>query len=222
MGAFVDLTGQRFGRLTVLERDYSDTKNVTWICQCDCGNKVRVRSGNLCSGNTQSCGCLFLDKVTKHGGTLNKHKSRLYHIWNDMKARCYCETEPSYKNYGARGIIVCEEWKNDYASFMNWAILNGYDETLPRGTCTLDRIDVNSNYCPENCRWITHKQQQSNKTNNHLIEYNGEMHTVTEWSELLNINVSTIRGRLFIRGWDVDKTFNTPVNTKFGRRKKEN
>lgn len=138
-----------------------------------------------------------------------------------MKSRCYCKTEPNYRKYGARGITVCEEWRDNYASFMEWAYANGYDETLPRGACTIDRIDVNGNYCPENCRWITHKQQQSNRTNNHLIEYNGETHTVTEWSELLNINVSTIRGRLFNYGWDVDKTFNTPVNTKLGRRKKE-
>lgn len=221
MGVFIDLTGQRFGRLVVLERDYSNSKQVSWFCQCDCGNKVSVRSGNLRSGNTQSCGCLFLDKVTTHGGASSRHKSKLYHIWSDMKSRCYCETEPNYRKYGARGITVCKEWQDSYTSFLEWANANGYDETLPRGICTLDRIDVNGNYCPENCRWITHKQQQNNKTNNCLIEYNGETHTITEWSELLNINVHTIRGRLFSLGWDTDKAFNTPVNTKYRRRKKE-
>lgn len=157
MGTFIDLTGQRFGSLTVIERDF--TKSTTaWKCQCDCGNECVVFSANLTRGHTKSCGCLRL----KHG----QYYQKIYWVWSSMKKRCYNSNHPTFKNYGARGIKVCDEWKNSFQSFYEWAIKNGYESGLKQGECTLDRIDVNGNYEPSNCRWVSMKEQQNNKRNN--------------------------------------------------------
>ena len=142
-----DLTGQRFGRLTVLERT-----ELKWLCKCDCGNKKIVAGGHLVSGDTKSCGCLRI----KHG----MRNTRLYSIWHGMKERCYNTKHKFYKHYGGRGIKVCEEWKNDFQTFADWALSHGYADNL-----TIDRIDVNGNYEPSNCQWATNAEQQRNKRN---------------------------------------------------------
>ena len=163
MGRLIDLTGQKFGRLLVIERAGSDkSKNATWLCACDCGNCIIVCRPHLRRGATVSCGCHrkaqnITARIT-HGG----RKERLYTVWANMHARCGHESRPDYKHYGGRGITVCAEWKN-YGNFRSWALANGYDENAPFGECTIDRIDVNGNYEPTNCRWVDMAEQSRNK-----------------------------------------------------------
>lgn len=140
----------------------------------------------------------------KHGDACREKITRLYSIWGNMKSRCTNPNKPDYKYYGANGITFCEEW-SDYSNFKNWAINNGYKDGL-----TLDRKDGNKNYCPENCRWITIKEQQNNKRSNHRLEFNGESHTIAEWAEILNMDRAVIKDRLRA-GWSINDVLTTPV-----------
>lgn len=209
MGKVIDLTGQRFGRLVVEKRGKTKVRKnggtiVYWICHCDCGNIVEVVGGDLKRGCTQSCGCLAREaarkRLTKHGmaGT------RLYETWQGMKDRCYKEQDCAFKYYGKNGIKICDEWQ-EFEPFYKWAIANGYSDDL-----TIDRIDVNGNYEPSNCRWATRKEQANNKTTNRHISFEGETKTLKQWSETLGISHQTISSRLK-RGWSIDLALNTPV-----------
>lgn len=206
MGKFSDLTGQKFGRLTVLERCPSDDHGAKWLCQCDCGNMTTVRAYALKSGHAVSCGCYRLDRclsvVTTHGesGTL------LHKVWRGMKGRCYDENSPAYKYYGGRGILVCSEWKDSFQSFRSWALQHGYSPGL-----SIDRIDVNGPYSPENCRWVDRYIQMNNTRRNHFLEFQGERHTVSEWSRIVGISVRCLFSRLR-RGWSIEDTLSTPPN----------
>lgn len=141
----------------------------------------------------------------KHG--LRYHP--LYNILRNIKSRCYNQNDPSYKNYGGRGITVCEEWKKDISVFYNWAIKNGYKRGLE-----LDRINNDGDYEPSNCRWATRIQQANNKRTNRYITYNNETHTLREWSKILNINCFTLRSRVCLYGWSIEKAFTTPIRTR--------
>ena len=164
MGTVKDITGQRFGRYTVLERAGNDNCRLAmWRCICDCGNERIVRGRDLRSGVIVSCGCYHRELVKDMFTTHNGSRSRLYHVWDGMINRCYRKTSNHYDDYGGRGITVCDEWRNDFQAFYNWAMANGYDENAPRGQCTIDRIDNDKGYSPDNCRWITQKEQQLNK-----------------------------------------------------------
>lgn len=215
MGKFIDLTGKRFGRLFVIERGENDKQNKPmWKCQCDCGQHVTVRGAALSQGHTVSCGCYCREKHTTHGG----FGSRLYEIWGSMHHRCSRETHYAYKDYGGRGIVVCDEWK-DFAKFREWAIENGYDETAPKWECTLDRKDVDGNYEPSNCRWVDMKAQGRNKRNNRLLEYNGEQHTLSEWSEILGIGYQTLYARITRYGWNGQDVLSRPIEMKYSHKR---
>jgi len=191
MSKRLDLVNQRFGRLTVISFTGIDNNcNSLWECKCDCGNITTVRGNFLKDGHTKSCGC---DRKSSHF-THKKSKTRLYVIWKNMKSRCYYKNNNSFKNYGERGIVVCDEWKNNYESFEKWAINNGYVESSGY-KCTIDRIDPNGNYCPENCRWVSPKEQSRNKRNTIYLEYNNQKKPLTEWCEIYNIDYPTARYR---------------------------
>ena len=193
MGAKVDLVGQRFGRLTVLEECGRQGGGVVWRCQCDCGNITEVRSNHLRRGAIVSCGCYNREKDRTHG----QSHTPLHHVWQCIKDRCLNENYAYRDTYGGRGITICDEWL-DFNAFYAWAIANGYKEGL-----TIDRIDNNGGYEPNNCRWVDMKVQGRNRRNNHLLTFNGETHCVTEWAELMGIKASTICTRLR-RGWSVE------------------
>lgn len=157
-----DITGQRFGRLVALHRtEHPVTHQPVWYCSCDCGNFTYVRINNLTCHNVNSCGCLLKEYYSSRT-THSQSNSRLYGVWHGMINRCTNPREINYKDYGGRGISVCQEWTSSFKSFSDWAYSSGYDRNAPRGKCTLDRIDNNGNYCPENCRWVDQKTQSSN------------------------------------------------------------
>lgn len=202
----IDLTGQKFGRLTVTGYSHTTNRKPYWHCVCECGNTTIVYGADLKKGHTKSCGCLqrkiTRERVFKHG----QRHSRLYRIWCDMKTRCYNPNCRTFKYYGDRSITVCDEWKNDFQAFCDWAMANGYHNDL-----SIDRIDVNGNYCPENCRWATPQEQASNRTSNHLLTYNGHTMTMKKWSEEVGIPFRVLEQRLNRHGWETERALTTPV-----------
>lgn len=206
-----DLTGKRYGRLCVKEYMGVINGRGTWKCVCDCGTEKLITKHDLDTGRVLSCGCLkdenIVKRSTKHSGC----KDRLYRVWAGMKDRCYNEGNPFYRHYGGRGITVCDEWKNDYANFRECAMSNGYDSSAKHGKCTLDRIDVNENYCPENCRWVSQKVQANNKRYNLKIEYQGTIKTLSEWADYLGFTYGALYARIYECGWTIEKAFTTEV-----------
>ena len=202
----IDMIGKTCGRLTVIKRVPNKGKNARWGCICSCGEYVEVDGCHLRNGGVKSCGCIL--KESKWNKTHGLSNSRIYEIWHGMKNRC----DNGNKNYGGRGITVCNEWKNSFDTFYEWALNNGYNETL-----TIDRIDVNGNYCPENCRWATITEQQNNKRTNVIIEYNGVSHTVSEWAKILNIKGETLFKRLKTKS--VEESFTKEINLRKSHKK---
>lgn len=203
-----DLTGQRFGRLVVIERVGTRSRNALWKCKCDCGNEKEVLSGSLANGHTKSCGCFrsqfAREKVTTHGMC----KTKLHGVWTAMKARCSNSHLESYSNYGGRGITVGDEW-SDFINFYNWANSTGYN-----GLLTLNRKDNEKGYCPQNCEWSTRKEQANNKRNNVWYEYRGEKKTISQWSDVCGMSYKIIAGRIRA-GWDIKQALFTPIQTPY-------
>jgi len=213
----LDMSGQKFGRLTVLS--LIGSKPTRWLCQCSCGNTKIVRRGDLTTGKTLSCGCLkreiLIKRTTVHG--LRHENKRLYNIWLCMRQRCHNSKIPEYKNYGGRGITVCKEWDN-YAQFHDWALSNGYLPNL-----TIERINVNDGYYPDNCTWKTIQEQQMNRTTARMITIDGVTKHLTEWADEVGLYCSTITNRIDYKGWDEKRAVFTPsLHSSWKRRVKAN
>lgn len=184
----IPMLGKRFGRLVVVEESGRDKHgNVLWVCKCDCGNlTMPIIGSSLRSGNTRSCGCISVERSTKHG----KKQTRLYNIWCCMKQRCYNENHKWFSRYGGRGIAVCEEWKNSFEAFYEWSVANGYSDQL-----TIDRKDNNRGYCPDNCRWANRVQQCNNKSDVRLVEHGGEIKSLAQLAKEYGIKYQTVYQR---------------------------
>lgn len=197
MGQTQTMLGKRFGRLTVIEfAGITKTRKSMWICKCDCGSITSPICGyKLRGGLTQSCGCLKVEKVIERSTKHKKCHTRLYRIWAGMKDRCYNPGATKYHRYGARGITVCEEWLNDFQAFYDWAMANGYRDDL-----TIDRIDNDSNYCPENCRWANNEAQCNNRGHQILVVINGELKTLAQVAKENGLKYRTVHAR-YNRGW---------------------
>lgn len=178
----VDLTGKKFGKLTVIEEASNIKGIIKWECICTCGNFTIVDGSNLRRGQSKSCGCLRTDENKRRISVYKQANPRLYAIWGGMKSRCYNPKCNTFNNYGKRGISVCDEW-NEFQPFMEWALSSGYNNEL-----TIDRKDVNGNYEPANCRWATYKEQGNNQRTNRLATYSGETKTITQWAEIWGVS----------------------------------
>lgn len=196
MATFKDLTGQKFGRLTVLKvsRKVLSGKRFRyyWLCECECGNKKEIRTDSLTKHLVQSCGCLKKEQDKINLTKFHRHKmssSRIYRIWQKMKDRCFNKNVRSYKDYGERGIKVCKEWLI-VDNFIKWALENGYRDDLQ-----IDRINNNGDYEPFNCRWVTPKSNSRNRRSNIFIEYNGKNISLIELSEITKISYSCLNDR---------------------------
>lgn len=216
MGKLIDLTGQRFGRLTVVARDYTDrNRNIYWKCQCDCGNECFVRGDHLKRGQTRSCGCFNAEVSSKRHKAHGLTGSRLFNIWVSMRQRCNNPRDQAYNRYGGRGITVCDEWKDNFQVFYSWAISNGYAPGL-----SIDRIDNDKGYCPENCRWATSREQARNRRGGHLITFQGETLTMVEWAEKMKIPLHVLSFRITRYNWPVWRALTEPLHTEKGRKTK--
>lgn len=205
-----DMLGKKIGQLLVVE--YAGSKNnfAMWKCQCDCGNPVIVSGADLRNGKRVHCSSKIHKK--KHGG----YGDRLYSVFRAIQQRCYNSKCRQYNDYGGRGITMCQEWRSDYAAFRDWALATGYiEEVLPNGMnkWTIDRINVNGNYEPSNCRWITCQEQQFNKRDNVVLTYNGETKTAKEFSEQYNISPAVLWQRIK-KGWSAKAAIETPVRKR--------
>lgn len=200
MSKFKDLTSQQFGRLKVIElsekRKSGKRYRYFWKCQCECGNYIIARTDELTSGSNRSCGCLHRETAIKNVSINHKHKmssSRIYHIWQKMKDRCLNENVQCYSRYGGRGIKICDKWMK-FENFLEWSKNNGYSDSL-----SIDRMDNNKDYCPENCRWVDNKTQCRNRRSNIICDYKSEKITLIELSERVGIPYGTLCAR-YTRG----------------------
>lgn len=208
-----DLIGKTFGRLTVIsivpKEERKDKKRMYYVCKCSCGTQKIVRRDGLTSGAILSCGCLQKEKATEANTKHGFYKERLYKVWDGMKQRCSNPNHKEYSKYGGKGISVCPEWKNDYLAFREFMLSRGYDPKAPFGECTIDRIDNNGNYCPENCQIITIQEQQHNRETSSFYYLDGKRYTLTQISEKTGIKRVTLQGRLR-RGFSIEEAILTP------------
>lgn len=212
MPKLIDITGKKFNRLTAVEYKGSEK----WLFRCDCGNEKIMSASDVRLGKAKSCGCIHKEMLSKRETTHGMSKTRLYSVWRGMKVRCYNENSEEFHRYGGRGITVCDEWLGKYGfkNFAEWAYKSGYDENAERGQCTIDRIDNDKGYSSDNCRWITIKEQQTNKME-HKWEINGESHTLDEWEKISGLTKETIRQRIR-NGWSEDDVLIVPKRGEDG------
>ena len=220
MGKAIDLNtliGKKINKLTILsairKKKNNDKRNNLYVTvQCECGNIKEIKYASIKAQTTISCGCVHLQTLRNNGyiqkhGQSGNNQTKLYRIWKGLKSRCYTKTNPNYKYYGGRGIKVCDEWLSDYMNFYNWSITNDYQNDL-----SLDRIDNDGNYEPNNCRWTTAKEQANNKRNNRYITIDDETKTLTQWCEQYDINYTTVRTRLDDFHWNIIDALTKPVH----------
>jgi len=198
-----DITHQRFGKLVAIER----MKDSHWLCQCDCGNRKEIRLNNLNSGDIKSCGCLRFEKPSKYKNGVATFKTSEYYILAAMMDRCYNQNNKKYSDYGGRGIKVCDRWLKDKRNFL----LDMGPKPGPK--YSIDRINNDGDYSPENCKWATRIEQMNNTRKNVFLEYNGKRMTVSQWGRELNINTQTLWGRINA-GWSNEKILTVPVKRK--------
>lgn len=197
MPKFRDLTGQKFNRLTVLHR-VPNPKYTRWLCLCDCGNKIEVMSTHIISGNIKSCGCWKREQTIKRETKHGLHHVREYITWQAIKSRCNNPKNDHYQSYGGRNIKVCPEWENDFARF--------FKDMGPKPTPkhSIDRIDNDKGYSPDNCRWATRDEQIINRRDTLFLTHNDDTKTVIEWSKITKISYNTLKKRLAL-GWSAEK-----------------
>lgn len=203
-----DLTNKKSGFITFLSQvGVAQSREILWECVCDCGTQLTLKSSNF--NETKHCGCRY---------GKSKTSERLYTIWNGMHQRCSPINNGinSWECYGGRGVAICKEWhgENGYTNFKEWALENGYDDSL-----TIDRVDVNGNYEPTNCKWSTPLEQGRNRRNNRVLEFNGEEKCLSEWCDTYNIPQDTVKRRLDVYGWSIEKSLTTPVSKRKDNRK---
>lgn len=198
-----DLSNKRFGMVKVLNLAYIKDGRTYWNCICDCGEKFVRRNDIIQRNDVKSCGCYRIKNNKfcglKHGDTKRDNINPLYHIWQGMKDRCYNENNVNSVHWRGRGIIVCDEWLNNYISFKKWSIENGYKKGL-----TIDRIDVNGNYEPSNCRWITRAEQNKNTTRTKHILYNGINYTIPDFAKIFHVHPETVRYWLYKKNISIE------------------
>lgn len=205
-----DLRGNRYNMLVVLNRvENSRNGQSRWECICDCGEKTIVSASNLKLGAVKSCGCLIHQPHNTH----HLSNTRLYNIWFKMKQRCYDKRNNAYRDYGGRGITICDEWKDDFECFYSWSMENGYDENL-----SIDRIDNDKGYSPQNCRWANPKEQANNRRNCVVITFKGKTMNLSQWCKELNLPYKTIHSRIYKKGWSYEKALSIPIKSanKYG------
>lgn len=197
----LELMGQRFGMLTVIERAESKKNGaVRWKCLCDCGNSTIVEGRELKRGKSRSCGCRKAEAMREANTTHGKTHTRLFSIWTGMKNRCSNVNDEHYERYGRRGITVCEEWLHDFEAFYNWAMAHGYADSL-----SIDRIDNDKGYSPNNCQWATPTEQANNRSTNRIVSFGGRDLTVAQWCKRLGAKINIVYARLGY-GWSIEES----------------
>ena len=206
MSRLLNLQGKVFGRLTVIKRAGTDKNgHVLWLCKCSCGTEKVIPSSPLKEGKTKSCGCYLRERAYIHGG----HDTRLYRIYYNILARTESrKTDRAFKYYGDRGIKMCDEWRNNFKIFQEWAISNGYSDNLE-----IDRIDNMKGYSPDNCRWVDRYEQIKNRSNSRMITYNGKTQLASEWAREIGMNYKTFLQRLDTLS--IEEAFEKPIKPNF-------
>lgn len=214
MGKFIDLTGQRFGRLAVVERAWSRKGQLFWLCKCDCGKECVIQGSSLRGGRTRSCGCLHNQMAGERIEEINAlHPSsivnkNLYRTWSNMRQRCRNPNNPEYRNYGGRGIKVCLEWDTDFFAFERWALESGYQYGV-----SIDRINNDGDYTPVNCRWVNALMQSNNQRRTIMLTYKGETKALRFWADEYGLPRNVVKCRIR-SGWTVERALTEPVHKK--------
>jgi hypothetical protein len=210
MSKQIDLTRQKFGKLTVISKSIRTHNDIYWHCLCDCGSEKIVSGKHLRRGSIKSCGCYRRKKSSLKAKTHGATNTRLYNIWRSMRQRCKNPTDVNIKkNYLDRGITVCKEWHN-FSIFQHWAMTNGYADNL-----TIDRVDNDKGYSPENCRWADIYEQSNNRRSNQIITFNGITLTLAQWTRKIGVSKTLLNKRIFSYGWSPEKALTTPAR-KYG------
>lgn len=198
------MIGRKFGRLTVeAYHSHGAGRMLKYTCRCECGGMAICYGNNLRTGTSKSCGCLQKERTSAARTTHGKRHTRVWQAWMSMKNRCYTTSAPGYKNYGGRGISVCERWRH---SFENFYADMGEQPTTKH---TLERLDTNGNYEPENCEWATYTKQARNKRSNRMVDLHGDRRCLAEWIELLGLDPVLVKTRIG-RGWSAERALTTP------------